>query len=286
VGHCRVVHKGWSLPPPAPPDLVIAAIALFVATAVCSPATLVAVAIALPPLPSLLPMRHPHRHHHCPCRPRPCPLHRPSASSPSPSPTSLPSPSPSPSSPLLARHPRRHRSAVAIALFVARHPRRQCHPSSRHPHPLRRPPPSFPSPLPFPPLPSSSLPSSSAARYRRSSSPTVVVVWLPHQLSLASHRPPLSIPSLVDCCSPSVTIALVTVARPPPSSPSLLPPSPLPSSSHATLVADAMAPAALAIFVDRHPYCRHHRPCHPCPLCHCHHHPPHSLVVCPCPPSW
>ncbi len=39
--------------------------------------------------------------------------------------------------------------------------------------------------------------------------------------SLASHRPPLSIPSLVDCCSPSVAIALVAVARPPPLSPSL-----------------------------------------------------------------
>jgi hypothetical protein len=256
------------LPPPAPPDLVIAAIALFVAIAVRSPATLVAVAIALPPSPSPLPARHPHRHHHRPCRPRPCTLRRPSASSPSPSPTLSPSPSPSPSPfpslPSLARHPRRHRSAVAIALFVACHPRRQRHPSHRCPRPLRRPPPSLPSPSPFPPLPFLSLPSSSAARYCRSSSPTVVVVWSPCRRSLTSHRPPSSIPSLVDCCLPSVTIALVAIARPPPSSPSLLPPSPLPSSLHATLVANAMARATLAIFVDRHPHCRHHHPCHLC----------------------
>jgi hypothetical protein len=111
-------------------------------------------------------------------------------------------------------------------------------------------------------------------------------LWLPRRRSLASHRPPLSIPSLVDCCLPSVTIALVAVARPPTSSPSLLPPSPSPSLSHATLVADAMARAALALFVDRHPRCRHHCPCHPRLLRHCHHHPPHSLVICHRPPSW
>jgi hypothetical protein len=141
-------------------------------------------------------------------------------------------------------------------------------------------------PSPCPPLPSSSLPSSSAARSCRSSSPTVVVVWSPHRCSLASHHPHLSIPSLVNCCSSSVAIALVAVARPPPSLPSLLPPSPLPSSPHAALVADAMARAALAPFVDRHPHCHHHRPCHPCPLCHCHHNLPHALVVCCRPPSW
>ncbi len=118
------------------------------------------------------------------------------------------------------------------------------------------------------------------------SSPTVVVVWSPQQLSLVSHRLPLLIPSLVDCCSPSDAIALLAVARPPPLSPLLLPPSPSPSSLHATLVADAMARAALTLFVDRYPHCRHHCPCHPHPLCHCHHHPLHALVVCRCPPSW
>ncbi len=111
--------------------------------------------------------------------------------------------------------------AVAIALFVARHPRHQRHPSRHCPCPPCRPPSSFPSPFPCPPSPSSSLPSSSAARSRCSSSPTVVVVWSPRRRSLASHRPPLSIPSLVDCCSPSVAIALVAVAHPPPLSPSL-----------------------------------------------------------------
>ncbi len=111
--------------------------------------------------------------------------------------------------------------AVAIALFVARHLCHQRHPSRHCPHPLHRPPPSFPSPFPCPPLPSSLLPSSSAARSCRSSSPTVVVVWSPRRRSLASHHPPLLIPLLVDCCSPSVAIALVAVARPSPLSPSL-----------------------------------------------------------------
>jgi hypothetical protein len=128
-------------------------------------------------------------------------------------------------------------------------------------------------------------PSSSAACYRRSLSPTVMVMWLSRQCSLASHRPPLLIPLLVYCCSPSAVIALVAVARPPPSSPSLLPPLPLPSLLHATLVGDAMDRATLAIFVNRHPHCCHHCPCHPRPLCHCHHHLPHALVVC-CRPRW
>jgi hypothetical protein len=129
------------------------------------------------------------------------------------------------------------------------------------------------------------LPSSSASRSHSLSSPTFVVVWLPCQRSLASHRPPLLIPSLVDYCLPSVAIALFAVARPPPLSPSLLLPLPSPSSSHATLV-DTTARAALALFIDRHPHCSHHRPCHRRPLRHCHHHPPHALVVCRCPPSW
>jgi hypothetical protein len=44
--------------------------------------------------------------------------------------------------------------------------------------------------------------------------------------------------------------------------------------------------AALALFVDRHPYCHHHRRFHPCPLQYCLHHPPYALVVCRRPPSW
>ncbi len=64
-----------------------------------------------------------------------------------------------------------------------------------------------------------------------------------------------------------------------------MPPSHSPSSSHATLV-DAMARAALALFVHQHPHCRHHRPCHPRPLRYCHHHLPHALVICRCPPLW
>jgi hypothetical protein len=129
-------------------------------------------------------------------------------------------------------------------------------------------------------------PSSSAARYRRSLSPTIVVMWSPCRHSLASHCPPLLISLLSDCCSPSVAIALIAITCLPPSSPSLLPPLPSPSLLHATLVVNAIACAALAIFVDRHPHCRHHRPRHPCPLSHCHHHPPHALLVCCRPPSW
>jgi hypothetical protein len=74
VGHCCVMRKGGSLQPPAPLDLVIADIALFVPVAVRSPATLVAITIALPPLPSPSPARHPHRHHYRPFRPCSCPL--------------------------------------------------------------------------------------------------------------------------------------------------------------------------------------------------------------------
>jgi hypothetical protein len=54
VGHCCVARKGQSSPPPAPPNLIFVTITLFIALTVCSPATHVAIAIALPPLPSLL----------------------------------------------------------------------------------------------------------------------------------------------------------------------------------------------------------------------------------------
>jgi hypothetical protein len=186
--------------PTAAAAAVVALIAIAVATAIVITIALAALAL------DLFVARQPRHHHHHPRR-RLRRRHR-------------------------RHHPPRRRFspvtlvaialvAVAIALFVARHPRHQRHPSRHRPRPLRRPPPSFPSPFPCPPLPSSSLPSSSAACSRRSSSPTVVVVWSPHRRYLASHRPPLSIPSLVDCCSPSVAIALVAVARPPPLSPSL-----------------------------------------------------------------
>jgi hypothetical protein len=43
---------------------------------------------------------------------------------------------------------------------------------------------------------------------------------------------------------------------------------------------------ALALFVAHHPHFHQHRPVHPRPLCRCHRHPPHALVVCRRPPSW
>jgi hypothetical protein len=89
-------------------------------------------------------------------------------------------------------------AAVAIALSIARHPRRQCHGPCRPCH-LCRPAPSLPSPSPLPSLPSLSLPSPSAAHSPRMSLPTIVDVWSPRQRPLASHRPPSLLPSLVDC---------------------------------------------------------------------------------------
>jgi hypothetical protein len=197
-----------------------------------------------------------------------------SASSPSPtlSHLPLPLPSPSPLSPSLACHPRCHCSAVTIALFVAHHPRCHRHPSCHRPCPLHCPPPSFPSPSPFPPLPSLLLPSSSTACHRRSLLPTVVVVWSPRQCSLASHRPPLSIPSLVDCCSPAVAIAPSLAHHPcchcscrrrhrplrctPPTSPTPWPVPPLPSSLTGTLIAITIALAILALFDTAITICR------------------------------
>jgi hypothetical protein len=57
-----------------------------------------------------------------------------------------------------------------------------------------------------------------------------------------------------------IAIAIGAIARPLPSSPlpSLL--SPSPSSSHATLVANAMTLATLALLVAQHPLCCHHCP--------------------------
>jgi hypothetical protein len=110
---------------------------------------------------------------------------------------------------------------------------------------------------------------------------------LPCQQSLTSHHLPLPILLLIDCCLLSLfAIALVAIACLPPLSPLLLLPLPLPSLLHTTLVADTMAHAALALFVNRHPHCHHHCPCHSPPLCCCHHHPPHALAVCCRPPSW
>jgi hypothetical protein len=108
-------------------------------------------------------------------------------------------------------------------------------------------------------------------------------------LSALSHQPP---PAFVDTIAGwlffafSIAIALIAIACLSALLPLLLPPLLLPSSSHATLVVNAMARVALALFVDRYPHCRHHCPCHPCPLRCCHHHPPHTLVVCRCPLSW
>jgi hypothetical protein len=58
-----------------------------------------------------------------------------------------------------------------------------------------------------------------------------------------------------------------------------------PSRTIITTASDAMARATLTLFVDRHPHCRYHRPCHPSPL-RCYNHPPHALVVCRRPLSW
>jgi hypothetical protein len=52
---CCVVHKGWPLLPPVPPNLIFVAIALFITVAVRSPANLFAIAITLLPPPSLSP---------------------------------------------------------------------------------------------------------------------------------------------------------------------------------------------------------------------------------------
>jgi hypothetical protein len=85
----------------------------------------------------------------------------------------------------------------------------------------------------------------------------------------------------------ALAIALIAVARPSPSLPLLLQPSPLPSLSHSTTIANAIVLfVALALFVNRHPHCRHHRPCHPHALCCCRHNPRHALEVHRRPLSW
>jgi hypothetical protein len=57
-----------------------------------------------------------------------------------------------------------------------------------------------------------------------------------------------------------VAIALVAVNRLPPSLPSLLPPKPLLSSSHSTLVANAITRfIALVLFVTHHLFSHRHR---------------------------
>jgi hypothetical protein len=88
-----------------------------------------------------------------------------------------------------------------------------------------------------------------------------------HRRHRHHHRP---------CCRRS-PITLVAIAQ-------LLP---SPSSSHATLVINAiLLVVALALFIAHHPHCRHQRPLDPCPLCCCHHHPPHAIVIRCRPPSW
>jgi len=99
------------------------------------------------------------------------------------------------------------------------------------PLPLRHPPPSSPSPSPLPPSP---LPPLSPA--------SLVTVATKHVIAV------------------TIAIALVAVNHLPPSLPLLLPPKSLLSSSHSTLVANAIARfIPLALFVTRHPYPhRHH----------------------------
>jgi hypothetical protein len=86
-------------------------------------------------------------------------------------------------------------------------------------------------------------------------------------LFVVAYRRGCVVASLTLSCQPppalfafSIAIALVAVACLPPLLPSLLPPLPLPSFLHATLVSNAMACAALALFVDRHPHCHYHHP--------------------------
>jgi hypothetical protein len=164
------------------------------------PATLVPVAIALPPLPSLLPStlfavsiapstftialfvaRHPHCHHHCPrcCRRR----HHCTACHCHCLPATLVA---------IAL------AAIAIALFDTRHPHCQRHLPVCCLCPLCHPPPLSPSPLPCHPC---SLcccphhPPHALVICRRPPS------WLcGHQCSLACHLPPLKLPLLVNCC--------------------------------------------------------------------------------------
>jgi hypothetical protein len=159
-------------------------------------ATIVAVAIPLAEVPiALFVAHHPHRRHHCPCCPCPCPcpLRHSPALLPSPSPMLSPLPLPSPTSPSLARHPPPH-----------------C--SCRHHHrPLRRTPPSLPMQWPVLSLPSL-LPATLVAItialatltffiasiiIRRMLS--LFVVARPRGRVVTCHRPPFTLPSLVDC---------------------------------------------------------------------------------------
>jgi hypothetical protein len=244
VGHCHPLRPLISSSPPLPsllpspsarpPPLSPSPLPYCPRPLRCLRATLIVITIALAALAlALFVTRQPRHHHHhprCRLRRRHCRRHCPRRRC---SPVTLVA---------IAL------AAVAIALFVARQPCRRRHPSRHRPRPLRPPPTSLPSPSPFPPSPSLSLPSSSAACSRCSLSPTIVVMWLPRQRSLASHRPPLSVPSLVDCCSPSVAIALVAVTLLPTSLPLLLYQLPSPSSSHTTQ------------------HCQRHGPCRPRPL--------------------
>jgi hypothetical protein len=81
---------------------------------------------------------------------------------------------------------------------------------------------------------------------------------------IALAAPALPLPSLSSTSLVAITITYifafavaithVTVDCPAPLSPLLLPPSSSPSSSHATLVANAMARAAFALFVSHCPH--------------------------------
>jgi hypothetical protein len=174
---CRLLHLVDCCLPPQ--FLLLSATAIATVAAAATADTVSAtVAVAV----------HPHRHRHCPYHPCTCPLCRPPATSPSPLSTSSQSPS-------LAHHPRCHRycrrrhrplrcttpslATIAITLLVARHPHCSHH-HPYHPSPLCR----CPHHPPHAHVIRRCPPSWSCSR----------------RCSFASHRPPLMLLSLVDCC--------------------------------------------------------------------------------------
>jgi len=139
-------------------------------------------------------------------------------------------------------------AAVANARFVARHPRPPLSPS---PSPS---PSSSPSPL----LPRhhlaavgiASLPPATLITIAIALATLTLALFVARQPRHHHHRPAVAI---------TIAIALVAINHLPPSLPLLLPPKPLLSSSHSTLVDNAIARfIPLTLFVTLHPYPHQH----------------------------